>query len=114
MLFGNSPYHCSVPLVTVPSAGEDSSAAFERHALGRCYLVATHISTYHEFTDFVASDAVGDVCQHSVEAFQLITARVVLNDASILAQTSEIEMPYHMRMNNKRRSRACWWQLLEV
>ena len=71
---------------------------------GRCYLVATHVSTYHEVTDFVAGDAVGDVCQYRVEASQLCTARFILNNASILAQASEIEMPYHMRMNNKRRS----------
>ena len=90
------------------------SPAFERHMFGCCYLVATHISTYHEITHFIACDAVCDICQNRVKNVELCTARFILNNASILAQTSEIEMPYHMRMNNKRRSRACWWQLLEV
>ena len=82
--------------------------------LGCSDLKATHVSIYHKPAYVNAGDAVRDVCQHRVEAFQFITARLILNNAPILAQISEIEMPYHMRMNNKRRSRACWWQLLEV
>ena len=82
--------------------------------LGCSDLKATHVSIYHKTTHVNAGDAVRDVCQHRVEAFQFITPRLILNNAPILAQTSEIEMPYHMWMNNKRRSRACWWQLLEV
>ena len=72
--------------------------------LGCSDLKATHVSIYHKTTHVNAGDAVRDVCQHSVEAFRLCTAGLVLNNAPVLAQTSEIEMLDHMWMHNERRS----------
>ena len=71
MLFGNSPHHCAIPLVSVSSTGEDRRAAFERYVLGRCNLVATHVSADHEVTHFVAGDTVRYIRQDCVEAIQL-------------------------------------------
>ena len=104
MLFGNSPHHCAIPLVSVSSTGEDRRAAFERYVLGRCNLVATHVSADHEVTHFVAGDALRYIRQDCVEAIQLCTPGLVLNNAPVLAQTSEIEMLDHMWMHNERRS----------
>ena len=114
MLFGNSPHHCAIPLVSVPSTGEDRRAAFERYVLGRCNLVATHVSADHEVTHFVAGDALRYIRQDCVEAIQLCTPGLVLNNAPVFPKTSEIEMSYHMRMNNERRSRTCRRQLLKI
>ena len=71
MLFGDSPHHCSIPLVPVSSTRKDRRAAFERYVLGRCYLVATYVSTDHEVTHFVAGDTVRYIRQDCVEAIQL-------------------------------------------
>ena len=72
--------------------------------LGCSDLEATHVSIYHKPAYVNAGDAVRDVCQHSVEAFQLCTAGFVLNNAPVLAQTSEVEVSYNMWMHNERRS----------
>ena len=71
MLLGYPSYHRPIPLVSVPSTGEDRRAAFERYVLGRCNLVATHVSADHEVTHFVAGDTVRYIRQDCVEAIQL-------------------------------------------
>ena len=114
MLFGNSPHHCAIPLVSVSSTGEDRRAAFEGYVLGRCKPVATHVSADHEVTYFVAGVAVRYIRQDCVEAIQLCTPGLVLNNAPVFPKTSEIEMSYYMRMNNERRSRTCRRQLLKI
>ena len=102
MLLGYPSYHRAIPLVSVSSAGEDRRTSFERYMLGCSDLEAAHVSIYHEVADFVAGDPVRDVCQHRVEAVQLCTAGLVLNNAPVLAKTSEIEVPYNMWMHNER------------
>ena len=109
MLFGNSPHHRSIPLVPVSSTGEDCRAAFEGYVVGRSNLVATHVSSDHEVTHFVAGDTVRYIRQDCVEAIQLCTAGLVLNNAPVFPETSEIEMLCHKRVNNEGRSRTCRW-----
>ena len=102
--FGNPPHDCSVPLVPVSPTREYRRAALERHMFGRSDLEATHVSINHKITHVNAGDTVGYISQHRVEAFQLCTAGFVLNNAPVLAQTSEVEVSYNMWMHNERRS----------
>ena len=77
MLLGYPSYHRAIPLVSVSSTGEDSSAALERYVLGRCNLISAHVSSDQKVTHFVNGDAVGYIRQKRVEAIQLCTARFI-------------------------------------
>ena len=91
MFLGDAPHNCPVLLVTVSPSGEDGSAPFEPHLFSTADLEASHVCVNNETPHIVAVKSLRDVSQHLMEQIQFASSRLILDDAPIFTQASELE-----------------------
>ena len=92
MLLGHASHNCSVPLVTVSPSGKHGSTPLETHLFSTTYLKAANVCVNNETPHVVAVKSLRDVSQHLMEQIQFASSRLILDDAPIFTQTSELEL----------------------
>ena len=108
VLLCNSPHDRAIPFVSIAPPREDSGASFEGHMCSRRYLVATDVSINHELAHVIGSGTMRYVRQDGMEGVQLCTACLVLYNAPIFSETSEVKVLCNKWMYNERCTTRRW------
>ena len=103
----------SVSGVLMP-LGHDSCVSFKVCVLSAADPGALHVCVDDELPDDVAGDPHADVREDLVEILKLSLAPLLLDNSTVLPNTSEIKVPVYARQNNEGCLDRGRWQLFEI